>query len=97
MWGRQLQELYETLGGEAVLATEGLPIAVQGDGKGRITVTGELDTHKGWGEGERAVLKFTLPPLDQTFLPPAVAWVGELAAMEQRRRAAPMSDYVDHL
>ena len=53
--GRQLQELCEPLGGgEAVLATEDLPIAVQGDGKGRITVTGELDTYKGWGEGERA-------------------------------------------
>ena len=42
-------------------------------------MTGELDTYKGWGDGERAVLQFTLPPLDQTFLPPAVAWVEEVA------------------
>lgn len=82
-WGTQLERLYETLRGEAVLAGRGLRIAVSGEGTGRVTVGGELDSDKGWGDGERAVLRFTLPPLDQTHLPPAISWVGQVAAMEQ--------------
>lgn len=82
-WRTQLEAVYETLSGEAVLAQPGFRIAVSGDGTGRVTVQGELDSHKGWGDGEHAVLSFTLPPLDQTFLPPAIAWVERVVVMEQ--------------
>jgi len=56
---------------------------VSGDGTGHVTVQGELDSYKGWGHGERAVLRFTLPPLDQTYLPEAIAWVHRVVGMER--------------
>ncbi len=83
LWGAQLEEIHQTLTGEAVLARPAFRIAVSGDGAGHVTVHGELDSYKGWGHGERAVLQFTLPPLDQTYLPAAIAWVDRVVVMEQ--------------
>lgn len=83
LWGTQLAGLYETLHGEALLTERGFRVAVAGDGTGHVTVAGELDSYKGWGDGERATLHFTLPPLDQTYLPAAIAWVDQVVVMEQ--------------
>jgi hypothetical protein len=76
-WGASLQGLYESLRGDATLSQPGVHVEISGDGSGHITVKGQADSHSGWGHGERAVLQFTLPPLDQTYLPPVIAALAE--------------------
>lgn len=83
LWGTQLEALYETARGETELASQGFRVVIAGAGDGHMTVSGELDSYVGWGDGQRAILQFTLPPLDQTYLPPAIAWVEEVTEMEQ--------------
>ena len=64
-WRRQLAAVHETLSGEAALRQERFHLTLRAD-RGRVDVEGELDSESGWGNGERAVLRFRLPPVDQT-------------------------------
>ena len=72
-WHEAVAVLHATLGGRAVLSTPAVELSLTGDGRGGVTAEAVLDSETGWGDGERAVLRATLPPLDQTDLPPLLA------------------------
>jgi hypothetical protein len=69
----QLARLVETLSGEAVFTTlEGwFSLRIVGDGRGHITLAGEISDQPGVGN----TLAFRLD-LDQTFLQPMIAQLG---------------------
>ncbi len=68
-WRSDLALLHAALTGRAALTCDGVELVMTGDGRGGVLVEGVLDSETGWGDGERAVLRFTLPTLDQTDLP----------------------------
>lgn len=68
-WRSQLASVYGALSGEAVLRQPGFELTMVAHSGGRVTVEGLFDSESGWGDGERAVLRFKLPTLDQTDLP----------------------------
>lgn len=74
----ELAEVYEAVEGEAVLASleNWLALTVQCDRRGQVTVEGEATDRPGIGNR----LKFSLPTMDQTFLPPLIE---QLAACER--------------
>ena len=88
-WRTSLQELYESLRGEAVLSQRGLRVVISGDGTGHLIVKGQADNGTGGGHGEHALLEFTLPTLDQTYLPPVIAVLGEVHLIPQRAGGCP--------
>ncbi len=68
-WRSQLASVYGALSGEAVLRQPGFELTMVAHSGGRVIVEGLFDSESGWGDGERAVLRFRLPTLDQTDLP----------------------------
>lgn len=60
------------------------PVTLAAETGGKIVVEGVFDSDSGWGDGERAMLRFTLPPLDQTDLPGLIAMLDAAAAMPLR-------------
>ena len=76
---RQVEALYETLEGTAVLEPDwerSLSLTLSGDGLGHVRITGEASVDRG---PLGATLTFALPDVDQTYLP---ALIEELKAIE---------------
>ncbi len=83
-WRAQVATLYETLSGQATLERPRFRVSMQADGRGKVLVKGTFDSEVGWGQGERAVLHFQLPPLDQTDLPGVIAMLDAAASVPAR-------------
>jgi len=69
---RQVEALYQTLEGIAVLEPDwerSLTLTLSGDGLGHVRVSGEASADCG---PRGATLTFTLPEIDQTYLPPLI-------------------------
>lgn len=83
-WRKQLAQMHEELVGRAHLEQTGFAVTMEADSQGRVILNGMFDSDTGWGDGERAILRFSLPPLDQTDLPPVVAMLDAAMTMSQR-------------
>ncbi len=83
-WRAQVASMYETLSGRATLEQSRFVVSIEADGRGKVLVEGMFDSEVGWGEGERAVLHFKLPPLDQTDLPCVIAMLDATVSMPPR-------------
>jgi hypothetical protein len=76
---RELEQLYDTLGGEATFRPDyegSLELYFKGDGIGHISIRGEACANASVGPWVR----FELPGMDQTFLPPIIDRLAELEA-----------------
>lgn len=82
-WRSELAAAYDTLAGQARLSEGGLSLVVEAHGNGKVSVSGLFDSETGWGDGERAVLRFQLPPLDQTDLPAVIVMLDQAVLMPE--------------
>ncbi len=76
--------MYDNLAGEAALQQPRFVVSMTAHSGGEVVVEGMFDSESGWGVGERAVIGFTLPPLDQTDLPGVIAMLDAAAEMSSR-------------
>ncbi len=83
-WRARVASMYQTLAGRAVLDQPQFVVSMTAVSGGKVIVEGTFDSETGWGNGERAVLHFTLPPLDQTDLPGVIAMLDAATEMPQR-------------
>lgn len=83
-WRAQVASLHETLAGRAALEEPRFVVSMTAVSGGKVVVEGMFDSESGWGNGERAVLRFTLPPLDQTDLPGVLAMLDAATEMPPR-------------
>jgi hypothetical protein len=83
-WRAQVTSLYETLAGRAALQQPGFVVSMTALGGGQVVLEGMFDSESICGKGERAVLHFTLPPLDQTDLPGVIAMLDAAVEMPPR-------------
>lgn len=83
-WRAQLASMYDNLAGEAAPQQPRFVVSMTAHSGGEVVVEGMFDSESGWGVGERAVIRFTLPPLDQTDLPGVIAMLDAAAEMSSR-------------
>jgi hypothetical protein len=76
--------MYDNLAGEAALQQPRFVVSMAAHSGGHVVVEGMFDSGPGWGAVERAVIRFKLPPLDQTDLPGVIAMLDAAAEMPSR-------------